>query len=142
MSKIKYIGGGYKYSLHEDYAIDVPEPFRPPDSMNVIEPFYELTIDGKLIIKAGYAWDGCSGPTWDDSTNMRGGLVHDCLYQILRSGVVDPDKGKPVADKMLHDICVEDGMNKLRADVYLAGVTIGGYDGSHNKKYDKVYEAP
>ena len=51
--------------------------------------FIQLTAKGKLTIKRGYAWDGPSGPTIDTKTFMRGSLVHDALYQLMRLKVLD-----------------------------------------------------
>jgi hypothetical protein len=76
---------------------------------------------GDLIINAGYSWDGCSGPTWDDKTNMRAGLVHDALYQLIREGRLAENHRK-FADEELYRICREDGMNFIRAWLYLKAV--------------------
>jgi len=45
---------------------------------------------------------------------MRGSLVHDALYQLMRKKQL-PVSYKDYADKLLHDICIEDGMSKFRA---------------------------
>jgi hypothetical protein len=37
----------------------------------------------------GYAWNGPSGPTLDTRNFMRGSLVHDALYQLMREGRMD-----------------------------------------------------
>ena len=67
---------GYKYQLTETYKIKVD--IKPLE--HILTHFIDLTPEGILIIRKGYAWDGCSGPTWDDETNMRAGLIHDSLY--------------------------------------------------------------
>lgn len=71
--KIKY-RAGYKYQLVSDYIIETKIL-----GYNIDTKYIKLFPDGKLTIIEGYAWDGCSGPTKDDKTNMRGGLVHDAL---------------------------------------------------------------
>ena len=112
---------GYKYQLHQDYAQAIPvNPDEP-----VFTPYLALTTAGILLIKAGYAWDGPSGPTVDSKNFMRGSLVHDALYQLIRLGKL-PFETKQVADELLHSMCVEDGMSRLRASWVLLGVRLGG----------------
>jgi hypothetical protein len=46
---------------------------------------------------------------------MRGSLFHDALYQLLRLELIS-HKERVKADRLLSDICKEDGMWKWRAD--------------------------
>ncbi|AXR62860.1 hypothetical protein DQM68_19520 (plasmid) [Leptospira mayottensis] len=80
-----------------------------------IETFVSLDPDGLLRIEAGYAWDGPSGPTFDTKTFMRGSLVHDALYQLMRERKLDHTQHRDTADQILKKICLEDGMNSFRA---------------------------
>ena len=107
---IKYWKGGYKYQLREDYQCKVSII---PDS-DIKKPFLELSKEGTLVIKKGYAWDGPSGPTLDTKNFMRGSLVHDALYQLLRKKDID-QKWRDEADQELKRICIEDGMWRIRA---------------------------
>ncbi len=77
--------------------------------------FIQLTAKGKLTIKRGYAWDGPSGPTIDTKTFMRGSLVHDALYQLMRLKHLDYKKHRRQADDLLKKHCLQDGMPRLRA---------------------------
>jgi hypothetical protein len=105
---------GYKYELMESMKYYVPKLAH----ITFFNAYLALE-NGKLIIGKGYAWDGPSGPTWDDKTNMRGSLIHDALYQILREGAFEGRAFvREHADELLRDICIEDGMNKLRANVW------------------------
>lgn len=81
---------------------------------NISTRYIRLTEDGTLVIYYGYAWDGPSGPTIDTKNFMRGALVHDALYQLLREGYL-PQAERFIADGILRQICLEDGMSKLRA---------------------------
>lgn len=112
---IKY-RAGYKYQLAEQYSI-----MTPIKGYDIQSYFISMRIDGLLTIKKCYAWDGCSGPTFDDKTNMRGGLVHDALYQLMREGKI-PESYRSVADNLLRKICKEDGMNWFRDWYYFEGV--------------------
>ena len=103
--RIRY-STGYKYQLREDYR----HPWLCPD----IDAGFLQVRDGVLTIRAGYAWDGPSGPTFDTPSFMRGSLVHDALYQLIREGHL-PRSAKQAADDALKRICIEDGMSALRA---------------------------
>ena len=85
-----------------------------------------LTKDGLLTTKKGYAWDGPSGLTIDTPSFMRGSLVHDALYQLMRNGFISKERWRETADKELRRICREDGMTAVRAWwVYHAGRLFG-----------------
>ena len=113
---------GYKYQLKGDSvtAIDIK-----PDAA-VDTEYIGLTLDGMLTVKEGYAWDGPSGPTIDTLNLMRGSLIHDALYQLMRERHLDHDKWREPADRLLQKICIEDGMSKLRAWLVYHGVRLGG----------------
>ncbi len=110
MSSIVY-RDGYKYQLQATYAIPIDiKPAAP-----ITTPFVQLDSAGNLTILKGYAWDGPSGPTYDTLTFMRGSLVHDALYQLMREGHLDPKIYRDVADQILVRLCREDGMSAFRA---------------------------
>lgn len=102
---------GYKYQLHETYRVEIGiQPDR-----DVLTPFIDLNTAGELSIKKSYAWDGPSGPTIDSLNFMRGSLVHDALYQLMREKELDKDVHRETADRILQSMCREDGMTQLRA---------------------------
>ena len=113
---IKYTSG-YKYQLLEDYTILLPNKFI---GRGFDVKFMKLAA-GILTIRAGYAWDGASGPTIDTKTSMRGALVHDALYQAMREDLI-PRSMKVFCDQLMHDLMVEDGMMALRAWLWLRAV--------------------
>ena len=124
--RIRYCAG-YKYQLWDDYSKINGSPLQTTiTGYDIHTAFITLTPDGLLDIKDYYAWDGCSGPTYDDDTNMRGGLIHDVLYQLMREGHL-PICYKDIADKLLRDICIEDGMSEFRAWYYYKGVDLFGW---------------
>jgi hypothetical protein len=110
--------GGYKYQLKETYclAIDI----KPEAPINT--EYIKLDIEGNLTIVEGYAWDGPSGPTIDTLTFMRGSLVHDALYQLMRECYLDHNVYREAADRTLQKICKEDGMCSFRAWYVYQGV--------------------
>lgn len=109
----------YKYKLASKYAIEVSIFGYELDL-----PFIQLK-NGLLIIKRGYAWDGPSGPTIDTKNFIRGSLVHDALYQLIRSGNL-PLSYREDADILLRRHCVEDGMWSVRAWWIYQGVKYFG----------------
>lgn len=128
---------GYKYQLYETYSHRLINPVTA--SKEIKTRFIDLSTDGILTIKQGYAWDGPSGPTIDSPCFMRGSLVHDALYQLMREGLINRDQ-KNAADRELHDICINDGMSRLRAWwVFRAVQRFGRSSTIHNKQ---VFIAP
>jgi hypothetical protein len=106
---IRY-GCGYKYQLRETYSVQTA--IRPAQAIHT--EYIDLSLDGLLTIREGYAWDGPSGPTVDTPSFMRGSLGHDALYQLLRMGLL-PHSDRALADLELRKWCLEDGMWKARA---------------------------
>ena len=105
----------YKYQLMEPYTHETDvRGFAASTS------YLRLTEVGHLEIKRTYAWDGPSGPTIDTRDFMRGSLVHDAMYQLIRLEVLPP-KFRRRSDRLLRDICRADGMSAFRTwYVYLA----------------------
>lgn len=122
MNYIKYTRG-YKYQLVENYECYVS--IKLPVAVN--SEFITLWEDGKIQVRDGYAWDGPSGPTIDTKNFMRGSLVHDALYQLMREGLL-PRTYRDVVDRLLQTMCYEDGMSRLRAWAVYQGVKFGGAD--------------
>lgn len=116
--------GGYKYRMKRAGSIDLNlfKPF-PRLPHNIVTPYVTLSKDGLLWWREGYAWDGCSGPTIDDRTNMRGGAFHDMLYQLMREGLL-PMFYRAYADDILRLVCIADGMDDFRGWYYRAGVDL------------------
>lgn len=103
--------GKYKYQLRETYTVFIS--IKP--SVPILTQYIDLYTDGRLVIKEGYAWDGPSGPTIDTQTFMRGSLVHDALYQLMRENYLSRIEYREEADKILRQLCLEDGMWCIRA---------------------------
>lgn len=120
---IKY-RSGYKYQLAEDYFHALPFDF---DSVVPFSDGFLRWSPSILIIKAGYAWDGASGPAIDTSDIMRASLVHDALYQCIRQGYI-PHELKSACDSEFKRICEESGMSTIRASYIYEAVKLFGYE--------------
>ena len=132
----------YKYQLMKLYiqATDI-KSFKLDKAH--LKDYLKLTDDGKLEIKKGYAWDGPSGPTIDTLNFMRGSLVHDALYQLIREKAI-PYSFKDYTDQLLKKICREDGMSRFRAWYVYQAVKWFGHKGAKpgSGKPDKIICAP
>ena len=89
---------------------------------------YFKIINGCITANVGYRWDGCSGPTTDDDTNMRGSLFHDIWYQSISEGLITRSwRTRRQGDKFFLRILKEDGMPWFRRTAYFYSVRgVGG----------------
>jgi hypothetical protein len=122
---------GYKYVVADAFVCAVPE-FA---ALTVGHRWFALE-GGKLTVRPGYAWDGCSGPTIDTPATMIPGLVHDVLYQCIRAGLLSPTHRK-TADAVLRRLMLEQALSsqpsalsslwsKTRAAYYYRAVRLFG----------------
>ncbi len=134
----------YKYQLIDENFLLMIEI--TPSADIQIENFIELTTEGKLTIMKGYAWDGPSGPTFDTKNFMRGSLVHDALYQLIRENKFDEEekeKRRRYADDLLREMCKTDSMSSFRAwYVHKAVCWFGKRAIKQKEKYKKKFYAP
>ena len=143
---------GYKYQLAEGYSLKLEMLQRHgawseahgedgERDAGIKTEYIELSADGVLTIKAGYAWDGPSGPTIDTKSFMRGSLVHDALYQLMRNEHL-PASCREEADQELYRLCREDGMCRFRAWYVLLGVRKGAGFAASPKSRKSICSAP
>ena len=102
----------FKYEVVEDWSIQT-------DIKGCACHTDHITLDdgGLLTAKAGYKWDGASGPTIDTPDSQCGSCAHDMLYELMRRSLLE-QSWRPYSDRLLHDVCVENGMNPIRADIW------------------------
>lgn len=137
--------GGYKYQLQEDYLHYFPVPFPTRLEHKVQTKYLSVTLFmnyASILISKGYAWDGPSGPTFDTKNFMRGSLVHDAMYQLIRLEKLDKNVYRKYADQELYRICREDGMNWFRANIVYYGLRIGGNPAARKRGENKLHTAP
>ncbi|MCZ6654840.1 MAG: DUF1353 domain-containing protein [Planctomycetota bacterium] len=129
---------GYKYRVENMVKATVPIL-----GVESFTAYIALHKNGLLQIHKGYAWDGPSGPTWDTMNFMRGSLVHDALYQLIRMGKLDP-KWRKTADEILYEVCRMDGMSRWRSWYVLRAVRraagFAARPGTQGKL--KIYQMP
>lgn len=130
---------GYKYQITRTVAVDTG--IIPP--MPCRADYSELSIAGVLTIHKGFAYDGPSGPTFDTPNFMAAALAHDAFYEMLRLGLLPAGQGyRKQADKLLAQMCRQNGMTRIRAWWVYLGVRIGSGPSSTPQNQRKVYKAP
>lgn len=127
---------GYKYQIVEDYSVKVG--VFPVEKITT--EYLELNTAGVLTIRKGYAYDGASGGI-DSKNVMRGALVHDCLYQLLRMELIHK-KHKKTADELFKKMCIQDGMSKFRAWYIFKAVDWFGKSSTLSKNRKEIRIAP
>lgn len=131
-----YYRKGYKYQLVRCYSLQTNIT-----GHSCKTPYIELTPESVLTINKGYAWDGASRPAYDSKSSMRGSLVHDALYQLMRLGLL-PQSCREKVDDLLHNICVEDGMWHWRAEIWEEAVSHFAASAAAAGNEPEVLEAP
>lgn len=130
----------YKYVTYEDQMFETlvktNHTFVIPinadiDDEDKPDPWVVLYPNGDLWIKAGYSWNGASGPTIDTEDSMTGSLIHDALYQLMKEGLLRTFFRK-TADKTFRSWCRHDGMGRFRSNIWYWAVRIFG--GSYAEK--------
>jgi len=107
----KIIATNKYYVLAEDYC------YKNELLPNITTTSNELikASPKQLLIKSSFEWDGPSGGiTLHTTSFLRSSLVHDALYQLI-SKKVYPLSFRKLADKILKQLCLEDGMPRWRA---------------------------
>ena len=129
---------GYKYQLSDAYSTKIP--IKPKNDIDF--DYVVLSSEGIIVIKKGYAWDGPSGPTIDSLNFMRGSLIHDALYQLMREQILDKHQYRKQADKLLQQMCKQDGMSSIRAWWIFKGIRIVGNAAASQANKKPVIRAP
>lgn len=129
--------GRRMYQLHRSYHQDV----KIFPGTAVIAEFISLSQTGLLIIKSGFVWDGSSGPTVQTKSTMRGSLVHDALYELMRKELL-AQTWRYRADVVIRDNCLEDGMWKWRAKLWFRALRTCAEPFADPKRKRPVLRAP
>ena len=133
--QIKY-REGYKYQLWESFSVKTALL-----SYDIETHFIKLSPDGMLLLRAGYASDGPSGPTWDTKDSLPGAFVHDAGYQLIREGLL-PLGYRGYFDELFYDILRECGMSAIRAWLWRKAVVGFARDAALPENDRKVLTAP
>lgn len=130
MNKLNYHAvknGKYRYELDE--SIEVGAEIFPEYTASISyksKCIVVLTHHGFLFIDTPYQWDGPSGPVRHSPDIMRGSLIHDALYQLMRENKIGK-KHRKAADIELYHTCLEDGMYPFKATCVYYAVRLFGW---------------
>ena len=113
----------YRFVTREQFEMDTG--ILRSGEQEIGTDFIRLQPGGLLTIAAGFLWDGASGPIKQTPDLMRGSLVHDALYTLMRAGLLAMS-WRPRADALLREMCVTDGMPRWQADMVHAAVSMRG----------------
>lgn len=133
---IKYIAGT-KYQLVEDFSIPTPVIGEAID-----DRFFMLYPSGLLTIRAGFGWDGASGPTFDTKDCMSASLVHDVFCILMRDRRLSYARWQDIINEFFHTMCLAAGMWPWRAKLWHAGVEFGDAGNPKDGPDRLVQEAP
>lgn len=136
MKTIRY-KKGYKYQLLDDHEIQTPVV-----GVNVTDRWYSLRADGLLTLRAGFAWDGASGPTFDSDSSMTPSAEHDAFCQMMRDGRVSYSAWQDAINEFFQTRCIECGMYPPRAALWFLGVEFGDAGNPKQGPDGKVFTAP
>jgi len=131
----------YKYEVAEDFKLVLPSAL----AFDGRWTNGYLTVQGRdLVIGKGYQWDGSSSIAVDCKEDMRASLVHDALYQLMRMGKLDYKTERLYADQLYRDMCIEDGMWKVRAWWRYKAIRKGGkkFTKPQPELRDHIHTAP
>ena len=128
---IKY-ASGYKYQMLENAVAD--SGVRPCALID--HEYFSISVDGVILVKRGYAWDGASSVAIDTPGTIYASVFHDAGYQAIRLGLLDPNWRKSL-DKMYEDLCIYGGVGRIRAKYHYLGLRLGG--GVYNNLPDSAY---
>ena len=134
-SHIKY-SKGHKYQLREDAWFKTSFI-----GFHAELAYITLYEDGWVYVQNGYAWDGPSGPTLDTKSSLRGSLLHDVLYQLIRFEVL-PRDARIDADEEALKRWLEDKMWRVRAWVWTKLLNKHAATAAHPDHKRKTYTAP
>lgn len=109
---------GYNYALESDYIRYTN--IRPTGTI-FIPGFVYLYKDGRLVLKAGYAWNGATLAP-DNKYTLEASLVHDALYQLMGEGILALS-WKDAADTELKNIIIEKGGWEIVANIFYFAVS-------------------
>ena len=109
---------GVKYQLAAPYTTQTR--ICPP--FDIETEWIDLSRDGLLTIRPGFAWDGPSGPAPDLKRLMRGSLKHDGFADLMRQGFLDFKTYFCAVNEDLEETCVEDGCPELAAHLVFHAV--------------------
>jgi hypothetical protein len=127
------IGGDGCKQLHSNFYFEIPATGYPGEY-----GFISFDRFGQVRVKAGFSWDGASGPTFDTIDTVCASLGHDVLYKLMGQRLL-PSTYKQFADKWFYDRLIKDGTLSFRAFAWYKAVCLFGVP---SMSMDDIKRAP
>ncbi len=138
---------GYKYQVTEGFTVQtgICSP------IVIITRFLTLETDGELTVRAGYAWDGASGPTLDKeigwgwfkiklTDTQVPSCVHDALAQLMRQQLLNRAH-LPHVNELLYSMLEDRGMSWPRRRLWQRGLELTGGSFADPENAKEIFEA-
>lgn len=119
------VNNGYvlrKKSIIETNTFYVDHPVR-------VYGKFAIYTNGEVEADKSYFWDGASGVAVDTYSVLIPSLVHDILYEWIRT-IKDKKYKKEMrklADKTYYNLCITHKVNKWRAKAHYVGLRLIGW---------------
>lgn len=127
-------------------AFQLTEPFQfkleIAPLFDVESLWFDMDKKGRVNVKAGYVWDGASGPTIDTPSSIPASCGHDIGYKAIRLGYLDEVTAKPLIDRWFYERLLKDGMWDYRAFAWWRAVQQFGNRSCLPDAESKVRRAP
>lgn len=122
-----------KFQLEKDEGVDTGIA-----GYDIKSTYYRLYPDGYLLVKKGFAWDGATG-AFDTKNIMRASLFHDALCIMIGNNKLPVDQ-LPAANTLYKEICIADGMTKIRAQYQYLAIELYFRNGVKPEGSRTIYE--
>lgn len=120
--RVKTTSKGYKFKLIEDFTFSFHMTKTHKPVFLEFLHFDPFGLVGRITLKAGYHWDGPSGPTIDRMENMGPSAKHDGKFQLFRDDHLDWETEFELSNEAMRDDCKAAGMWGTWAGLYNKGL--------------------
>jgi hypothetical protein len=127
-----YTDVGDSKQLQSDFWFEITPP-----GYHAEYGFIYVYPNGQVKVKAGFAWDGASGPTIDTIDSVCAALGHDVMYKLMGQKLL-PSSYKDEADQWFYMRLVNDGMVGFRAFAWYKAVRLFGIPAQSMDKFKRA----
>jgi hypothetical protein len=127
-----YTDVGDSKQLQTDFWFEISPPGYPGEY-----GFISFYPNGQVKVKAGFCWDGASGPTIDTLDSVCASLGHDVYYKLMGQRLL-PSTYKDEADQWFFSRLKDDGMVEFRAFAWYKAVRLFGIPAQSMDKFKRA----
>lgn len=123
---------GSSKQLESDFWFEITAPGYSGDY-----GFISFYPNGQIKVRAGFTWDGASGPTIDTLDSVCASLGHDVLYKLMGQRLLKSSY-KSEADQWFYLRLRNDGMIDFRAFAWYKAVQLFGIPAQSMDKFKRA----